>query len=84
MKDIETLRNKLRPIDRKDYGAYQALVGRYDYKTFKLLIHQIPKDPYAPPHAGIYVVQVQHEDKALMNSINSKLKEVAFRDFIAR
>ncbi len=85
MQDIESLREKLRPINGKDYGAYQTIVGNYDYKTFKLLILQIPKDPYAPPLAGIYVVQVQHEDKAYINAIiNSKIKEVAFRDFIAR
>ena len=85
MQDIESLRKKLRPIKGKDYGAYQTIVGNYDYKTFKLFIHQIPKDPYAPPHAGIYIVQVQYEDKALINAIiNSKIKEVAFRDFIAR
>ncbi len=85
MQDVKTIEQKLRPINGKDYGAYQTLVGNYDYKTFKLFIHQIPKDPYAPPHAGIYVVQVQHEDKTLMNSlIDSKIKEVAFRDFMAR
>ena len=85
MQDIESLRKKLRPINGKDYGAYQTIVGNYDYKTFKLLILQIPKDPYAPPLAGIYMVQVQHEDKALINSIiNLKIREVAFRDFIAR
>ena len=85
MQDVKTIEQKLRPINWKDYGAYQTLVGNYDYKTFKLFIHQIPKDPYAPPHAGIYVVQVQHEDKTLMNSlIDSKIKEVAFRDFMAR
>jgi len=85
MQDLITLREKLKQINGKDYGAYQTIVGNYDYVTFKFFIHQIPKDPYAPPHAGIYVVQVQHEDKDLMNAIvNSKIKEVAFRDFIAR
>ena len=48
MQDIETLRKQLRPLNGKDYGAYQSLFGNYDYKTFKLFIHQIPKDPYAP------------------------------------
>jgi predicted ABC-class ATPase len=85
MKDRETLRNILRPLNGKDYGAYQGLVGQYDYDFFKLFIDQIPKDPYAPPHVGIYVVQVQQEDKALINPIiHSKTKEIAFRDFIAR
>jgi predicted ABC-class ATPase len=50
----DTLIAKLKAIDNKDYAAYQSLLGEYDYKGFKLFIHQIPKDPYAPPHTGIY------------------------------
>ena len=49
---------KLDSMDGKDYGAYQALKGEYEFSNFKLIIHQIPKDPYAPPHTGIYRIQV--------------------------
>ncbi len=54
MQNAHALRGKLQSIDGKDYGAYQSLIGAYAYPQFKLLIDQIPKDPYAPPHTGIY------------------------------
>ncbi|RLC46754.1 MAG: hypothetical protein DRI23_12015, partial [Candidatus Cloacimonadota bacterium] len=52
--DKQILRNKLPSTDSKDYGSYQSLLGTYDYGLFRLIIQQIPKDPYAPPHTGIY------------------------------
>ena len=60
MTPAQSLRAKLQNIDRKDYGAYQSLKGHYAYPDFELLITQIPKDPYAPPHTGIYRIQVPH------------------------
>ncbi len=86
MLDAQILKNKLRSIDGKDYGAYQSLRGEYDFSNiFKLVIHQIPKDPYAPPHTGIYRVQVNRNDERIVNfNIGSKVQEIAFRDFIAR
>lgn len=72
-------------IDGKDYGAYQSLKGEYDYSNFKLIIHQIPKDPYAPPHTGIYRLQVLRDDHCIINTkTDNKIKEIAFRDFLAR
>jgi predicted ABC-class ATPase len=85
MREIKTLHERLKAIDGKDYGAYQCLLGEYEYPTFKLAVDQIPKDPYAPPHTGIYVVQVQHGDSDFMHELKgSKITEVAFRDFVAR
>ncbi len=77
--------SKLGSIDGKDYGAYQSLIGEYDFSKYKLIIHQIPKDPYAPPHTGIYRVQVQRNDDQVVNlKTDSKIQEIAFRDFLAR
>jgi predicted ABC-class ATPase len=79
------LRSKLELIDGKDYAAYQSLLGEYDFSKYKLIIHQIPKDPYAPPHTGIYRVQVQRKNDQVVNlKTNSKIQEIAFRDFLAR
>ena len=58
MQTIQALKGKLKSIDGRDYGAYQSLKGEYSYPNFTLMITQIPKDPYAPPHTGIYRVQV--------------------------
>ena len=60
METASVLKHRIESIDGKDYGAYQSLKGEYDYPQFKLLIDQIPKDPYAPPHTGIYRVIVKN------------------------
>jgi predicted ABC-class ATPase len=81
----DILIKKLGSIDSQDYGAYQSLIGEYDFPRFKLIIHQIPKDPYAPPHTGIYRLQVRREDEWIANlKTDSKSQEIAFRDFLAR
>ena len=85
MRDTNTLHERLKAINGRDYGAYQSLLGGYDYPNFKLAIDQIPKDPYAPPHTGIYGVQVKHHDSDFVHDLKgSKIAEVAFRDFMAR
>ncbi|RLC51077.1 MAG: ATPase [Candidatus Cloacimonadota bacterium] len=83
--DKQILRNKLTSTDGKDYGSYQSLLGTYDYGLFRLIIQQIPKDPYAPPHTGIYRIQVKRNKEQIINhKIANKIQEIAFRDFLAR
>ncbi len=85
MQNINILKQKLTSIDGQDYGAYQALKGTYDFSFFKLIIQQIPKDPYAPPHTGVYRILVQRKDKRIINlKIESKIQKIAFTDFLAR
>ena len=85
MRPIESLRGQLRGLDGRDYGAYQSLLGSYSYPTFELHIDQIPKDPYAPPHTGIYRVRVRREDAEFSPDLMSTgTREVALRDFLAR
>ena len=81
----DILKNKIESIDGKDYGACQSLLGAYEYPNFNLHIDQIPKDPYAPPHTGIYRVQVSCDIVPMPQGLeDSKVREVAFRDFLAR
>lgn len=85
MQTLKVLKYKLESIHGKDYGAYQSLKGEYDYSQFKLAIDQIPKDPYAPPHTGIYRVIVKNNFiKQFHYIFNTKISEIAFRDFLAR
>ena len=85
MVNVDILKRKLESIDGEDYGAYQSLLGEYDFTRYKLIVGQIPKDPYAPPHTGIYRIQVRRNDEQVINlNIDSKIKEIAFRDFLAR
>ena len=47
MTDMQALNEKINSIDGKDYGRYQELLGSYDFSIFKLIIQQIPKDPFS-------------------------------------
>ena len=79
------LRKKIEEIDTKDYGLYQSLLGEYEFPSFKLIIDQIPKDPYAPSHTGIYRIVVKRSDPRIIDwNIKNKTAEIAFCDFIAR
>ncbi|MCK4863823.1 MAG: ABC-ATPase domain-containing protein [Gammaproteobacteria bacterium] len=85
MSDEKLLQQKLTVIDKQDYANYQSLLGSYDFSLFKLIVQQIPKDPYAPPYTGIYRIQVQRSDDRIINyNINSKVQLVAFADYLAR
>lgn len=79
------LTQRLTAIAGKDYESYQSLLGAYDFDRFKLIIQQIPKDPYAPPHTGIYRIQTQRNDPRIVGlNIESKLQKTACADFLAR
>ncbi len=79
------LLEKLASLDGKDYGGYQSLRGEYDFSSYGLSIRQIPKDPYAPPHTGIYGIQVTRDAHGVINyPLTSKIQEIAFRDFLSR
>ncbi|MCW9013747.1 MAG: ABC-ATPase domain-containing protein [Gammaproteobacteria bacterium] len=81
----DQLQKKITPLDGMDYGAYQSLIGTYDFDRFSLIIEQIPKDPYAPPHTGIYRIQFPLTDTAIeADMIDSGIEKIACRDFYAR
>ena len=85
MQDSNILKQKLTSIDGCDYAGYQSLLGAYDFDLFKLVIQQIPKDPYAPPHSGIYRIQVQRNDRRIIPlKIQSKAQRIACADFLTR
>ncbi|MBH10511.1 MAG: ATPase [Candidatus Marinimicrobia bacterium] len=82
----QELKSKIKSINGRDYGACQSLKGEYEFPSgFKLIIHQIPKDPYAPPHTGVYRIIVKRSDERIINyNIKKKIELIAFSDFIAR
>jgi predicted ABC-class ATPase len=81
----DILRQKLKPLDGKDYGAYQSILGEYSYPDFKLYFGKIQKDPYAPPSTGIFRVRVSREKANIpFDMTDSHIKEVALRDYLAR
>ena len=85
MQSDQALRAKLDSIDGRDYGACQSLKGEYAYRDFELLITQIPKDPYAPPHTGIYRIRIDHAYLGIQPEVfDSPTAGIASRDFLAR
>lgn len=82
---LDRLKKMMMRIDKQDYGAYQSMLGAYDYPKFKLYIDQIPKDPYAPSHTGVYRVKMPLEAIGVKAELRtSDIRKIAFRDFIAR
>ncbi len=85
MRPAESLRRQLKGLDGKDYGAYQSLVGQYAFPRFELLIDHIPKDPYAPPIAGIYRARVPREESGFSPEMTaSPVRKTALCDYLAR
>lgn len=85
MQNLTALKQKVGALNGKDYGAYQSLLGEYDFNTFKLIIQQIPKDPFAPPHTGIYRVLIPRASEPYINlDFQTKTQQVALADFLAR
>jgi len=79
------LKQKLSSIDNKDYGACQMLLGTYDFNLFNLTIQQIPKDPYAPPHTGIYRIQARRDDPRIVAlKTADTVQNIASADYLAR
>ncbi|MCB0833696.1 MAG: ABC-ATPase domain-containing protein [Bacteroidetes bacterium] len=85
MSSPDVLRNKIRNLEGEDYGSYQALLGTFEFPDYTLIIHQIPKDPYAPSHTGIYRIRVRRDHSRVLNAkTGTKARQVALRDFLAR
>ena len=85
MPPANDLRKTLTSLDGRDYGNYQRILGHYDFECFSLKIQQIPKDPYAPPHTGIYRVQARRDDRRIIKlPTDSKTQRIACADYLAR
>ena len=85
MQSSQVLLNKLKSLGGIDYGAYQSIKGEYAYPNFTLFITQIPKDPYAPPHTGIYRIRLLHTFLGISSALfESRTGGIAYRDFLAR
>ncbi|MBI9012168.1 MAG: ABC-ATPase domain-containing protein [Clostridiales bacterium] len=85
MDSLERIKLQIQRLDGQDYGAYQAIIGTYKYPKFNLYIDQIPKDPYAPPHTGIYRVRIPRATTGFSDDMTSpNIRRIALRDYLAR
>jgi len=77
------LREILRRIDGRGYGAYRDCEGAYAFDGFVLIIDHAQADPFATPSR--VRVRVEAEVAGFpARCVSTKTREVAFRDFLAR
>jgi predicted ABC-class ATPase len=83
MASREDLKNILTRIDGKGYKAYKDIEGSFDYGTFILHIDHVQGDPFAAPSR--LRVHVSLSRTGFPTSLfESRVKRIAFQDFIAR
>jgi predicted ABC-class ATPase len=79
----EDLRKILTRIDGKGYKAYKDIEGSFDFGTFTLSIDHVQGDPFAPPSR--VRVRIPLSRTGFPASLfESRIKRIAFQDFIAR
>ncbi|MBB6480870.1 ABC-ATPase domain-containing protein [Spirochaeta isovalerica] len=85
MKNNDSIRSFLAGINGRDYGAYQSLIGEYDFGDFRLIIERIPKDPYAPSFTGLYRAVFNKSYTYIPPGLGENpLRVTAFGDFMIR
>lgn len=85
MDALNRLKRMLPNIDGQDYGVYQSILGEYNYPKFELYIDQIPKDPYAPSHTGVYRVRLPLDVIGVSRKlISSEVRKLALCDYLCR
>ncbi|MCF8010795.1 MAG: ABC-ATPase domain-containing protein [Clostridiales bacterium] len=83
MKGQNDLRNQIRSIDRKGYGAYKSIQGSYDFGNYILHIDNIQSDPFAPP-SRMRVTVKQGTAGIPGELFSSKSRRTAVEDYITR
>ncbi|MDO8736951.1 MAG: ABC-ATPase domain-containing protein [Thermoleophilia bacterium] len=81
--DPSGLKKKLEKIDGRGYKAYRDLAGSYGFPGFTLFIDYIQGDPYASPsRMRVRVTRAAAGFEA--DLLDSQVRRVAFRDYLAR
>lgn len=85
MDPLMRLKHQIQGLDGKDYSVYQSIIGKHMYPQFDLYIDQIPKDPYAPSHTGIYRSRVPFSEAGFTEDMTAPcIRKIALRDYLAR
>ena len=81
---MERLREILRGIDGRGYGAYKELSGqRFAFDVFTLNIDHVQGDPFASP-SRVHVRVPQKAARFPVHLFESRSREIALRDWILR
>lgn len=83
MSDHNQLRKNLLQLDGYGYKAYKDIKGSYQFPDFILTVEHVQGDPFAAPSKLITKVP-QSVAQFPSNLYQSKSREVALRDYLAR
>ncbi|HIC96451.1 TPA: ATPase, partial [Candidatus Bipolaricaulota bacterium] len=80
---MERLKAILARIDRRGFGAYKELRGRYDFGEFTLHIDHVQSDPFAPPSRCKIIIpqDVAGFPKELFRN---RSRRIALEDYLVR
>ncbi len=80
---MNTLSARLQAIDGRNYKAYKALQGHYDFDNFKLWIDHVQGDPFADP-SRIRLWVPPETNTLPSDSYTNKTRRLALEDFLCR
>jgi len=80
---MERLKAKLARIDRRGFGAYKDLKGRYDFGSFALFIDHVQSDPFAPP-SRFKVIVPQDVAQFPKELFRNRIRRIALEDYLVR
>ena len=83
MSDRHSLNSTLLKLDNDSYKAYKDLRGNYQFEDFTLSIDYVQGDPFAAP-SQLRAIVPQAVASFPAQLYNSKSREVALRDYLAR
>lgn len=80
---MNTLKTRLRSLNRKSYGAYKEIKGHYQFENFDLSIDYVQGDPFAIPTR--ISVQVDIEKSGFIPEFwRNTDRKIAFEDYLSR
>ncbi len=83
VKTSQDLRQILKRIEGKGYGAYKDITGQYGFDMFDLFCDHIQSDPFAPP-SRIRVRVPRKFSRIPEELFNTRVKKVALEDHFTR
>ena len=80
---MERLKAILARIDRRGFGAYKELRGRYDFGEFTLHIDHVQSDPFAPP-SRCKIIIPQDVAGFPEELFRNRSRRIALEDYLVR
>lgn len=83
MKTSLDLKNELKSINGKSYGAYKSLANKYDFKNYTLSVDHVQGDPFASP-SKVRIIINQKISKFPSHLFDTQYKKIALEDYLIR